>query len=875
MSGSTLAFLSHPRLRLALASLALALLIAYVFLLPHNPGAFRAVPSQTSVLLEFNGLVKAGNMVQKATDKPWKDVLHSSLFKTCWTEIAAASQVFQHKADARASFAKNKMLAAFSLHPADSMQALFVLELEAAFSLEKALKSNTITKKIFPYQFRGQTLYTVHLPQNGRMVVALKGRLLLFSRFSYLVEDAMTQLEKHRGWWADNRYLGDLNPDACLKLFFRPEKWLAQNKGSLHPMARSAIQTVADNMAWAGIAWDGQKTEAMCAPRAFLADLGAWKGSARSEIYNLLPDNTALVAWAGFDNKSLFFKQLFKGADADFARFVLPWVGHEAAFVVTEPLSESMAEDRILLLSVRDSTKALSCLESYGRARGLLARDKIGMFDALGFQGSALLAPFFSMEDMAFQNPYFAQLGKYVAVAPNRAALELFIEKYISNQTLAQNTDFLQLAQQLRPDGRGLLVLNGAYLSRILHQLFQDRERLENCGADIGALAQIGWVAAELRPSFGRKIKVRLSAQAQKVASPKSNFLWKTALGAPAEGSVHVIPQPGMPEGAAILVQDRQAQLYCMKPDGKIVWEKHISDRIIGAVHGLDFYQNGRNCYVFNTKSQVWIIDEKGKEVQGYPLPLKAHARTGLSAVNFDKNRSFCYFVCCANGNAYGFDAYGRALDGWNPQANIGTAASEILHFQHLGKDYLAILAEKGELSVFGRDGRLRFPKVQLPGAFGPCLFLDRSAGKPRIACLNNDGVLFSCDLEGNHSAQRLIGAPARSPMMAACLSGGDKQAVAILSGRQLTAFFMVAGKAQKAFSQQISFEPDAIFPSESGWGLSVSAQGKIMLLDWAGNPTKGFPLAGSTPFGISQSGHQKLLVTGSGSAVFAYKMGE
>jgi Protein of unknown function (DUF3352) len=871
MSGTIHTFFSQPRLRLALVSLLLALLLAFIFLLPHNPGAFRAIPSQSSVLIEFNGLVKVGNQVQKVTDKTWKNLLHSTLFQNCWTEIAAASRLFQHEADAKASFAKNKMLAAFSLHPADSLQALFVLELGATISLEKTLKTNALTKKFFPYQFRGQTLFTVHLPQNERLVVANKGHLLIFSRFSYLVEDALTQLENNRGWWADNRYLGDLNQDAGLRLFFRPDKWLAQNKGSLYPMSRPIVQTLSDNLVWAGIAWDGQKTDALCEPRGFLAELGAWKGSGRSEIYNFFPDNTALVAWAGFNNKPLFFKQLLKDTDADFTRFVLPWVGQEAALLVTEPLSESMSDDRLLLLSVRDSTKAIKSLESYGKARGLLAQGKIGMFDVFGFQGRALPGPFFSKEDKAFQNPYCAHLGKYVAVAPNRASLELFIEKYISNQTLAQNTDFLQLAQQLKPNGRALLVLNGGYLPRILQQMFQDRTRLNSHEKDIRAIAGVGWMAAELSPSFGRKVEVKLSAQTQNIQAPRSNVYWKTALSAPASTPIQIIPQPGLPEGAAILVQDKQSQLYCLNPDGEIVWQKSIGEQIIGSVQGIDYFQNGRNCYLFNTKSQVWIIDEKGKEVQGYPLQLKSIARTGLSAVNFDKIRAFSYFVCCENGNAYGFDAYGRALDGWNPQANIGQAVSGILHFQHIGKDYLVALGNKGELSVFGRDGKLRFPKVSLPGTFGAGAFLDKSTGQPRIACLSEDGVLYSCDLEGKHSVQSLIGKPHQPPLVATCILQDGKQAVAVLTGKQLTSFKMVAGKAQKVFSQQIGAIPDALFTLESRWGLSSTSNGKIILLDQAGKPVKGFPLAGSTPFGYCRLAQQKLLITGNGSAVFAY----
>ncbi len=873
MSGMMKTFLSQPKVRLVLTSIFLALLVAYIFLMPHNNGAFRAVPSQTSVLIDFNGLVKAGNQVQQLSDKTWKNVLNTTLFQNCWAEIAAVNRLFQHEASTKSSFARNKLLAAFSLAPADSLQALFVLELDASISLEKALESNTLTQKFFPYQFKSQTLFTVHLSATERTVVAQKGRLLIFSRYSYLVEDALNQLEKNRGWWADNRYLGDLSPEASLRIFFRPEKWQAQHNGRLYPASRSMCQTVSENLIWCGIAWDGNKTTAMCQPGSFLAKIGAWKGAKRQAIYNLLPDNTALVAWAGFDQQRLFFNAISDGINGDFERFVMPWVGEELALVVTEPVSASMTDDRLLLMAVRDSSKAQNALESYGQSRGLLVHEKLGMFDVFGFQSQSLLTPFFSEQDKAFQNPYFAHLGKYLAVAPNRAALEIFLEKYIGNQTLAQNTDFLQLAQKLEPDGRGLLLLNGGYLPRILLQLFQGAAAQKMETEDVKAYAQMGWIAAELEPSFGRKLKVTLSSQPQTLQLPKSNIFWKTALGAPAVSNTFVIPQPGMPEGAAILVQDNQSQLYCLKPDGVIVWQKHIGDKIISTIKGIDFYQNGRNCYLFNTRSKVWMVDEKGKEVQGYPLALKALANTGLAVVDFDKNLTINYFVCCENGNAYGFDAYGRALDGWNPQPNIGKAVADVLHFQHLGKDYLVVLNEKGGLSVFGRDGKLRFPQLALPGAFDAGAFLDKSTAKPHIVCVNEAGQVFSCDLEGKYSVQNWVGKQGDAPLKVSPLLLDGKQVLVMLQGRQLNVLKITAGKAQNVFSKQLVGAPDAVYSVEKGLGFSSTIGENITMLDATGQLVKGFPLAGNTPFGICFLGQQKLVVAGNGSAISAYKL--
>ena len=96
--------------------------------------------------------------------------------------------------------------------------------------------------------------------------------------------------------------------------------------------------------------------------------------------------------------------------------------------------------------------------------------------------------------------------------------------------------------------------------------------------------------------------------------------------------------------------------------------------------------------------------------------------------------------------------------------------------------------------------------------------------------------------------------------------------AYALLQGKQLSVVKWSGAGLQKVFSRQFTENQDDVFPSGQGLGLCARGKRIITLLDQAGNMVKGFPLAGSTPFGICQIGSQKLVVTGNGSAVYSYK---
>jgi len=861
---------SNPTVRLALISVLLALLITFVFLLPRNPGAYRAVPAQTSLLLEFNGLVRAAQQLQQITDNTWKAVAKNIMLQHCLLEIGATEALFHHQNTPRTAFAQGKILAAFSLHPADSLQALFILEMEQPINLKDALASNTHSKKFFPYQFHRQTLYTVYLSPHKRVIVAQKGRLLIFSRYSYLVEDALTQMESAGGWWANNQYLNDLNDQAAIRLLLRPSKWEAQNSSSVQQDARVIPSVLSQNVAWIGLAWDGQKTSALCEATGFLAKTGSWNGVKRGDLFSLLPDNTAFVAWAGFDNSALFFEQFGNRQSADFDRYVLPWIGQESAVVVTEPLSAALTDDRLLLLAVRDSAKTRKALEDFGKTRGLLSHDQTGMFDIYGFQSQSLLEPFLSPKDKAFQNPYLAHLGSYVVVAPNRPAMEVFLEKYIGNQTLAQNTDFLQMAQRLSPKGRGLLLLNGGYLTRLLSQLFQEPIQDSQLKNDLSHLSQAGWMAAELTPTIGRKVAVALDHQVQTQQLPISNVFWKTGLVAPTVTPVFGFQQP---DGPALLVQDKKTELYCLSAEGAIRWQKHLGNYIISSIYGIDFYQNGQKCFLFNTKTQVWLIDENGKELPGYPLSLKASATTGLSVVDFEKNLKFSYFVCCDNGNVYGFDLYGRAIDGWNPQPNVGKTVGSIVHFQQKGKDYLAVLNNQGVLSVFGRDGKLRFPAAQLPGTYVTPPVVYKSKLAAQFFCINSDGLIISFDANGKYQTQQWDGKKGNAVIKAISLEWQNGTALAITQANHLDVLQERNNTWKSTFSKQFGEPQDDVFPTEFGIGFCARGKRKIMMLDKTGKMVVGFPLAGNTAFSICQTGPQSLLVVGNGSAVYAYKL--
>ena len=858
-------FSSRPFI--AVASLLLAALLLFLFL-PRNPGPYRAIPAQSSVVLECTGLLRARILADKTSDPGWRAVLQDPWFQQCFKDAELAARLFKHDPDLLRAFAQNKALAAFSLHPSDELHALFALELDRTIDLEKVLKNSKLATKYIAHQFHGNDLYTVYLSPRELLEVTLSGQVLLFSRKATLVEDAVAELENARNWWADRPYFRDLAP-APLRLHLRPAAFAEQYRSQMNPRWRGLPDLLARNVEWVGLSWDGKTVDALAETKGFLSKLGSWGSPPDGAIFKVLPDNTAFLARAGLSNIPEFFKQMGDGRSSDFEQYILPWVGGEVALAVTEPLSPALAGDRLILLAVRDSAKALSSLRSFARERGALpgASGSYQMFEILGFQSATLLQPLLG-EDEAFRNPVGAMVGGYVIFASDRSSLEIQLDKFLVNQTLATNTDFLQLQQKLPGKGRASFLLNTAYLSGLLQNL------TDSTGET--ALSATGLIAAELQTDWGRKTTLSLANQSLSQPIAETDILWKTPLAAQVAGKPCLVEQQ---DGRIFgLVQDQKHSLHCFDlQNGAILWSKPLPERILSDLQGIDYFGSGLNCYIFSTATQVFILDENGREVQGYPFKLPARASHGIRVVDFDKTKKFNYFVACENEKIYGYGHLGKPLDGWNGLSTEGRVRESLLHFQHSGMDFLAILTEKGLLSVFGRDGSPRFPPIQLEGFqpeagdFNCPLVADIASANPHIYAANANGQIFACDLKGQVTTYT-VGKPGIT-LAFGQLTGDARFEWAALDGNSLTlGSFLNPGsplfKTRFPVKQQLVF-----FRPNNRLGVVDKFGRRVWLLDSQGKILPGFPLGGNTAFEFARLHGVDMLVVGNGNGIWAYRV--
>lgn len=833
-----------------------------------------ALPSQTAVALTFSGFEQLNGALLALPN----GMSAISPLQVLHHDLQQAFSFFKADSGQISNLGIRAVAAGFSLQTSDSLHPLIVLDMNQRNAPAELIEQIKADQRTVSSNFKGHTIYAIQDAGKDQLVVTDIQNLLLFSKFSYLVEDALIQIKNREQWWTKSINAATVQ-EIDFQVAFRPELIAERNRGEMTLPWEYLPDWLIQNFEWINISYDGKNWETTLKTNGHIKPGAAYP--LPDAISNILPDNTAFFLWQGLGTR-IRLEDLTSQATASaahFRQYIEPWVGNEAAYMLVEPYSPAMKEDEFLILSISDEDKAQSRLKAFGDQSGLVKKYTYQTFEVRQFLSQSLIAPLLSENRQSFVNPVCAVFDGYVVFAASTSAMELWIDKYIVNQTLGNQPDYLLLKRKLAQKGNLQVYMNAGYLTQLVKQLFRP-PFFETHAADIRAIQNSGIFAFDLLSDRHGNLSGKLANQTSNGAVQNTSILWKTTLGAPAITAPFAVAIGSSDTDPAILIQDSLFQLYRLSANGSILWRKQLDQPIISDIQGIDFYKNGKACYLFNTANAIWILDDEGAELVGYPLHLQSPATNGVQIVDFEDEGNKCFFVACHNGNLYGFDQFGRPLSGWNTQSEVGRIKHPLIHFKKENKDYLAVLNLSGQLFVFHRNGSLHFPVVQLSGSFfeNPLQY-DAGAMAPRLVCANDAGRVYVCNLSGENFGLEIGGNAAKRgcSFVFESLFGDARKDYAMLAGNQLT----ISGYEGKAFKEKYSANyavtPDTLFRAGMmQLGGMNREKRQIFLFNAQGKLLQGFPLAGTTPFSLmplATGRPQQVLVAGNMEAVYAYKI--
>ncbi|MBC7865533.1 MAG: hypothetical protein IAF38_21345, partial [Bacteroidia bacterium] len=157
-----------------------------------------------------------------------------------------------------------------------------------------------------------------------------------------------------------------------------------------------------------------------------------------------------------------------------------------------------------------------------------------------------------------------------------------------------------------------------------------------------------------------------------------------------------------------IFTQDLNDNIYLISNTGKILWKKRLDGRIKSDIFQIDFFQNNKLQFLFNTEKAIYLIDRNGNYVQGYPLQLPVAATNGINVFDYEKNRDYRIVYSGADKKIYIYKASGKLVEGFDFKGTEDSVTVPLQWERINFKDYLIAFDKGGAVYGLGRKGENR-----------------------------------------------------------------------------------------------------------------------------------------------------------------------
>ena len=734
----------------------------------------------------------------------------------------------------------------------------------------------------------GHTVYNAFFNHDVAFSFATYKNLVITARYAFMVEDALSTLNAGNGINASHKFskieesLRDKKYDCAIYLNIKSLPTMLSS--FLEPSKKINVEKIGQSLAWVGAGLTFSKegiglqgTMTTSNNNSFNYALPSPSFHDHQRMTAVLPSNTAALFWVGAGDFRQYYNR--SGYEFEFSDYISSWVGEEVACAVTEPLSEEASSEVYAIFRVKDAVLAQKKMQNFEARKGVLYEAAYNTYTIKQLSSDNLLSCI-TGEQLSLKDPYYTFLGDYAVFCSSRAALEVCVDKFLANQTLANDALYQEFTQNITDKSNLFFYVNIEKIDELLKSVISTeiRPQLEEQFEQLKKLNFLG-LQLHARPAsfdFTGRWKWTKTRKMKATAS----IAWKTLLDAEA-----IIPPAIMQSSdngsEEIFIQDANLQCYIISGGGEIRVKKQLESKILSPIKQIDYFRNGKFYYIFNTEKQVHLLDYSGKEAQNFPLTLQSPATAAMLVTDFDGNGAYHYFVPTQNGNIYGFENNGKPLSGWNPRMGIGKVTQSMGHFQVGDKDYILALTNNF-LHVMRRNGDYRINAIPVEGkVISPPAFQNIPASQ-RMVITNTKGIASNINLAGESFKIALpTGNSTNIKCLYADVCGDARNEYITLNDKVLCAYGYEGEEFKKIFERTFQDKFDDFFivnlpeGKKQHIGMVCRAATQVFLMDGLGKVYRNFPLAGTTPFSVTDFFGEGIpvLIVANGASVYTYKL--
>jgi len=594
-------------------------------------------------------------------------------------------------------------------------------------------------------------------------------------------------------------------------------------------------------------------------------DVLASQSSEKISIIDIIPENTSFLFTIGFDNaKRLFDKKnkilqqqlnfrnwnkhrklIQDSNNVNYNEFINELHGEAGIFNTSATQSD---QQQYTFFKSKNSITASSLMQ------GLITESKSYTEYTINTLADAnITAKLFG--DLFNNNaPYFTIIDDYFIFSISVASLEYLIDNYTSRNTLANSQQFSNYDNYFSSKSNLFFYINPGEIATTLKNKLQNSYKKKfNFNAD--SIAKFTAFSLQMTTKkdlllsninlfydndFKQAIKEEWFKQLDTNISMQPQFVYN-----------HFTKEK------MIVVQNDDDKIFAINSKGEQMWSLQIESKILGRISSIDAYKNNKYQCLFNTASQLYLIDRNGENVEGFPKLLPSTTTIGHALFDYNNTKKYRIIIVGEDNNIYNLDKKGEIVKGWKYNKNSNRIKQSPRHFRIGANDYILVECNNSGTQLLAINGSKRVSFEHGIQFNDNPMQIDKQG---TLYAITSEGKLWRGTLDGNSSQLSLPNLASHS-LFTIQEKGGKKQF--IYTNKK--SVFIVNVNFEEVYSFEVTNNIANLLIHNKG--LVITTANELYL--WNANEiTEGFPIATDGYFNIADianNGRTNILNTRNG----------
>jgi hypothetical protein len=542
-------------------------------------------------------------------------------------------------------------------------------------------------------------------------------------------------------------------------------------------------------------------------------------------------------------------------------------------FFVTELLNQSIAREK-LKKAVTEYGKTNRDASSRTTTEFKVAGKKT--FDIYQLPFKNMAESLFGRSFSGIQGEYFVVFDKYLIWGDNLSGLKNYVQSLATEKTMANDSIFKEYIHDRPANSNFYLYAKVPKVFRLKNDFLKPEisDMLSENESVIRKFSTFSWQFTVADNMIKNQINLKYDPNLKE----EPQAVWQLKLDEQLVNKPTMVLNHKDPLNREVIVYDKQNNLSLINKEGLVLWTINIPGEIVSEIHQVDLYQNNKFQYVFNTKTQLYVIDRMGNKVGKFPLTLKSMASNGVSVVDYGKNKEFRFFIAGEDKKIYAFDRWAKLVQNWNFAGAETPITKPGMRIEAGDKDYL-VFSDLQNTYFLDRQGKSRdIPALPFDHSKNQMYYFND--GNPRLITTDLSGRIHIQDFTGQAEIKEIGKHGADHRFAALDLDGNGSPEYLFADGKKLSVFATDGKKIfERTFDGTITETPFvcSFGPENPKIGIVLGGENKVFLLDKSGSITKGFPLEGNTDFILGKftdaSTWYNLIIGSEGNTLVNYRI--